>query len=81
MLGGHMDSWHSGTGATDNAAGVCGGHGSRSHYSDSGSETAPHYSHRSCGVVKNKDCWGHGLCRPALRQDGTQTTSAAEAGR
>ncbi len=22
MLGGHMDSWHSGTGATDNAAGV-----------------------------------------------------------
>ncbi len=22
MLGGHMDSWHSGTGATDNGAGV-----------------------------------------------------------
>src|SRR5829696_2270792 len=22
MLGGHMDSWHGGTGATDNAAGV-----------------------------------------------------------
>ena len=22
MLGGHLDSWHSGTGATDNAAGV-----------------------------------------------------------
>ena len=22
MLGGHMDSWHAGTGATDNGAGV-----------------------------------------------------------
>ena len=29
MLGGHMDSWHSGTGATDNAAGVSVGDGSR----------------------------------------------------
>ena len=31
MLGGHMDSWHSGTGATDNGAGVSVRHGSRAH--------------------------------------------------
>ena len=31
MLGGHMDSWHSGTGATDNARRRFGRHGGRAH--------------------------------------------------
>ena len=31
MLGGHMDSWHSGTGATDNGAGVAVVDGGRAH--------------------------------------------------
>ena len=46
MLGGHMDSWHSGTGATDNAAGCCSRDGSRANHSGARTQTAPHDSRR-----------------------------------
>ena len=40
MLGGHMDSWHSGTGATDNGAGVSVRHGGGPHPQGSRLEAA-----------------------------------------
>ena len=46
MLGGHMDSWHSGTGATDNAAGVSVGDGGRPHPQGARPQAAPDDPHR-----------------------------------
>ena len=69
MLGGHMDSWHSGTGATDNGAGVSVGWKPCA-LSGAGTKAAPHDSHclverRRAGITKVA-C----LRRRALWQDG-----------
>ena len=42
MLGGHLDSWHSATGATDNAVGCAGDDGGRPNPEGHRRQTAPH---------------------------------------
>ena len=68
MLGGHMDSWHSGTGATDNAAGVLGRHGGRADPQGARPQAAPNDPHRPL------ERRGRGAAR--LRAPTSRSTSA-----
>ena len=56
MLGAHFDSWHGGTGATDNAAGIRRDDGSDAHSEGHGPSTAPDGAHRACGRARSRDC-------------------------
>ena len=46
MLGGHLDSWHAGTGATDNARGLGGGDGGGAHPQGARRQAPAHHPHR-----------------------------------
>ncbi len=76
MLGGHFDSWHYGTGATDNGAGAGVDHGGRPHSESPAPEDGPHRAH---GAV------GRGRGRPArlarLRQGALRRSRSHEAHR
>ena len=50
MLGGHLDSWHAATGATDNGIGCSDDDGSRAPHSNSRPEASPYHSR--CAVVE-----------------------------
>ena len=58
MLGGHLDSWHGATGATDNAAGERSNDGSSCVFLKqlACNQNAPSALH--CGAAKKKACFG-----------------------
>ena len=56
MIGAHLDSWHGGTGATDNAAGSRRDDGSDAHSEVAGPEAWIARSGWRCGAGKRKDC-------------------------
>ena len=67
MLGAHLDSWHGGTGATDNGAGVGRRDGGRAHPPGSRRQAEAHDSDRP---LERRGAGAHGLarlCRAALR--------------
>ena len=49
MLGGHFDTWHAATGATDNGVRRRGDDGSDAHPQGDGRQAAPHRAHRPVG--------------------------------
>ena len=79
MLGGHMDSWHSGTGATDNGAGVSVRHGGRAHPQGARPEAAPDDPHRASGAAKKKDSWARAPSSRSTSAEARRTCSAAAA--
>ena len=69
MLGGHMDSWHAGTGATDNGAGVAGGDGSGADYPIARSETAADDSRRTLDGRRRRFVRLARLCQRTFRRN------------
>ena len=70
MIGAHFDSWHGGTGATDNAAGQRGDDGSDAGAEHASREDGPHgadraLERRGTGAVRIE-----GVCERALRRSG-----------
>ena len=55
MLGGHLDSWHSSTGATDNAAGCAVANGSCKNYFGTWAKTLAELFVLRFGAAKSKD--------------------------
>ena len=66
MLGAHFDSWHAGTGATDNAAGSAVMMEAMRILKTSGLQPAPHRAHRRCGAAKSRDCSARGVRQRAI---------------
>ncbi len=61
MLGGHMDSWHSGTGATDNGAGVRGRPGGDAHLEGARPEAPRHRFASRSGAARKRGSWARVL--------------------
>ena len=70
MLGAHFDSWHSGTGATDNARGLGGDARGDAHPEGVGREAAPH------GAARAVERRGAGAARvEGVREGNTSPTA------
>ena len=78
MLGGHMDSWHSGTGATDNAAGVAVGDGGRAHPQGARPQAAPDDPHRP---LERRGAGPARLARPTSRSTSASPSDPLGGGR
>ena len=68
MLGAHLDRWHGGTGATDNAAGCAVAMEAMRILKSLRSQDGPHRAHRVSGAAKRKDCSARALREGALRR-------------
>ena len=67
MLGGHLDSWHAATGATDNAIGSIDHDGSGAADSEARPEAAAHHSRGALVGRRRRAARIAGLCEAALR--------------
>ena len=78
MLGGHLDSWHGGTGATDNGAGAVGGDGGRAHPQSASASRRSAPSASRSGAAKRKGCSARAPTSPSTSRRARADRSAAE---